>query len=179
MLHHTLLLPLVLALARADTLTHTPHTKCHVEEVELYAEVCTPTIERDCQTVVVKSRSLETREDCVEIVRTVCTETEETVDNEVCYYVYNKESQETEATTLAVDYEVKCEEEYSSVCPGRSSYAGYSSGYCKEQKNEVCYNLPKVTPDKTQVTVSFPVPEKKCENKPVTIPKVSCKEETV
>ena len=140
--------------------------------------MCTPTIERQCQTVEVVSRRLETREDCVHVVRTVCTETEETVDNEICYYVYNKESQETEATSVKVDYEVKCEEESNSVCPGKSSYGGYG-GYCKEQKTEVCYNLPKVTPDKTLVTVGLPVPEKKCENKPVNIPRVSCTEETV
>merc|ERR1712106_782073 len=70
----------------ADHVDHA-HTltdqKCHIEEVELYAEVCTPTIERDCEDVKVKTRSISTREDCVEVIRTVCTETDEFVDNEV------------------------------------------------------------------------------------------------
>ena len=165
--------------------------KCHVEEVELYAEVvhyfrlsifflilntkvCTPTIEKDCHKVKVKSRSLETRESCVDVVRTVCEESEEVVDNEVCYYVYNKESQDTEASTVEVNYEVKCEEETVNTCPPQSGY-GYNS-YCKNKKMDVCYNVPKVTPAKTSVTVSFPVAEKKCENKPVKIPKVTCSE---
>jgi len=148
--------------------------KCHIEEVELYAEVCTPTIEKDCHKVRVKSRKLETREDCVDVIRTVCEETEEVVDNEVCYYIYNKESQDTEATTVAVDYEVKCEEEAQNICSANTGY-GYSSA-CKNQKMDICYNVPKVRPDKTSVTVSFPVPEKKCENKPVKIPKISCDE---
>ena len=136
--------------------------------------MCTPTIEKDCDKVTVKSRSLETRESCVDVVRTVCSESEEMVDNEVCYYVYNKESQDTEATTVEVDYETKCEEETQNTCPPQSGY-GYNS-YCKNEKMEVCYNVPKVFPAKTSVTVSFPVPEKKCENKPVKIPKVTCDE---
>ena len=136
--------------------------------------MCTPTIEKDCHKVRVKSRKLETREDCVDVIRTVCEETEEVVDNEVCYYIYNKESQDTEATTVAVDYEVKCEEEAQNVCSANTGY-GYSSA-CKNQKMDICYNVPKVRPDKTSVTVSFPVPEKKCENKPVKIPKISCDE---
>ena len=37
-------------------------------------QVCTPTIERICQKVKVKTRSISAKEDCVEIVRTVCTE---------------------------------------------------------------------------------------------------------
>ena len=149
--------------------------------MELYAEVCSPTIERQCEKVEVKSHTLETREDCVDVVRTVCTEEEEEVDNELCYYVYNKETHETEATTLTVDYEVKCEEETTRACPPTSNYGGYAGagGYCKEEKTEVCYNLPTVSPAKTPVTVGYPVAEKKCENKPVKIPTVSCTEETV
>merc|ERR1711874_746957 len=101
---------------------HDPHTsaltdqKCHIEEVELYAEVCTPTIERDCQKVKVKTQAISAREDCVKVVRTVCTESEELVDNEVCYYVYN-EKEESEATTVKVEYETKCEEGAQKVCP--------------------------------------------------------------
>jgi len=187
MQHHVLLTGcLLLPLVLADTGTYSPpappptRQKCHVEDVELYAEVCTPTIDRQCEKVVVKSHTLETREDCVDVVRTVCTEAEEEVDNEVCYYVYNKETLETEATTLTVDYEVKCEEETSRDCPPTSNYGGYAGagGYCKEEKAEVCYNLPTVSPAKTEVTVGYPVAEKKCENKPVKIPTVSCTEET-
>ena len=44
---------------------------------------------------------------------------------------------------------------------------------------KVCYNVPSVSPDKTSVTVGYPVPEKKCENKPVKLPKVKCDEVTV
>jgi len=161
------------------TLDHAGHTpvltdqKCHVEEVELYAEVCTPTIERDCQKIKVKTQAIHAKEDCVKVVRTVCTESEELVDNEVCYYVYNKEKQESEATTVKVEYETKCEEETQKVCP-QKQYG--HQGYCKTVKNQVCYNVPVVSPDKTSVTVGYPVPEKKCENKQVKLPKVICDE---
>ena len=142
----------------------------------LWFKVCLPTIEKDCKKVTVKSRSLETRESCVKVVRTVCEEEEEVVDNEVCYYVYNKESQDTEAGTVSVDYEKKCEEETQKQCQPQTGYGYNSGGHCKNKKMEVCYNVPKVSPAKTSVSVSFPVPEKKCENKQVKIPKISCKE---
>ena len=111
--------------------------KCHVEEVELYAEVCTPTIQRDCQKVRLKTQSISAKEDCVKVVRTVCTETEELVDNEVCYYVYNKEKQEAEATTVQVTYEKKCEDEAQKVCP-ENQYG--HQGYCKTVNNQVTSN---------------------------------------
>ena len=114
------------------------------------------------------------------------------MDNEVCYYVYNKEKQEAEATTVKVEYETKCEEETQKVCPEKQY--GHQ-GYCKTVKNQVgqsclttkhieynpqvCYNVPVVSPDKTGVTVGYPVPEKKCENKPVKLPKVKCDEVSV
>jgi len=91
----------------------------------------------------------------------------------VCYYVYNKEKQESEATTVKVEYETKCEEETQKVCP-QKQYG--HQGYCKTVKNQVCYNVPVVSPDKTSVTVGYPVPEKKCENKQVKLPKVVCDE---
>ena len=50
------------------------------------------------------------------------------MDNEVCYYVYNKEKQEAEATTVKVEYETKCEEKTQKVCP-EQQYG--HQGYCK------------------------------------------------
>jgi len=75
-----------------------------------------------------------------------------------------------------VEYETKCEEETQKVCP-EQKYGGYGhQGYCKSVKNQVCYNVPVVSPAKTSVTVGYPVPEKKCENRPVKLPKVKCDE---
>merc|ERR1719431_2456939 len=112
-------IPVISHASSLDSVSHSrilTNQKCHIEEVELYAEVCTPTIERDCEEVKVKTQAIHAKEDCVKVVRTVCTESEELVDIEVCYYVYNKEKQESEATTVKVEYETKCEEETQKVC---------------------------------------------------------------
>ena len=44
---------------------------------------------------------------------------------------------------------------------------------------QVCYNVPVVNTAKTGVTVGYPVPERKCENRPVKLPKVKCDEVSV
>ena len=41
-------------------------------------QVCTPTIERDCKKVKVKTQAINAKEDCVKIVRTVCIEVNDT-----------------------------------------------------------------------------------------------------
>jgi len=146
--------------------------KCHVEEVELYAEVCTPTIEKECENVKVKTQTIQSKEDCVEVVRTVCNETEEVVDNEVCYYVYNMEKTEAKATTVEVEFTRDCVDETQNVC-AKQKWAGYG-GHCKEVNNEICYNAPGINPSETTVTVGIPVPEKKCVNKQVKLPKIKC-----
>jgi len=152
--------------------------KCHIEEVELVAEVCTPTIERDCRKVKVKSLQIQSREECVQVVKTVCREEEEIVDNTVCYTEYETETSEAEATTATVDYEVKCEDDYQEVCP-QKQYGGYGhNGYCKREKTKVCYNTPKASPAKKTISVELPVPREKCEEKQVKLPKVVCEEST-
>ena len=41
---------------------------------------------------------------------------------------------------------------------------------------EVCYNNPKVSPLEKDVTVSYPVPVKKCINNPIKLPQVTCED---
>ena len=54
----------------------------------------------------------------------------------VCYYVYNMEKQEAEATTVEVEYQTNCEDETQKVCP-EQKYGGYGHQGCKEVKNQV------------------------------------------
>ena len=99
-----------------------------------------------------KTQVIKTREDCVDVIRTVCTEvrnksgsswvlttdliqTEEIVDNEVCYYVYNMVKQEAKATTVEVQFDKNCEDETQKVC-AKQKYGGYG-GHCKQVNNEV------------------------------------------
>merc|ERR1712098_634349 len=64
--------------------------KCRIEQVDLVAEVCVPTIEKDCAPVALKTRPVTSQEKCVDVARTVCTESEEAVENNLCYYVYEE-----------------------------------------------------------------------------------------
>ena len=76
--------------------------------------------------------------------------------------------------SVTVDYEEQCEQETVRSCPPAAAYG--HSGYCKGEAAEVCYNVPRVRPAQTSVTVTYPVAERKCENKPVKVPKMQCRE---
>jgi len=138
--------------------------KCRIEQVDLVAEVCVPTIEKDCAPVALKTRPVTSQEKCVDVARTVCTESEEAVENNLCYYVYEESEIDGETTSVEVDYNTECEE-------GPQHYGSYG----KEQ-SKVCYNKPKLSPAKSSISLEYPKAEKKCENKPVMLPKVDCKE---
>jgi len=152
--------------------------KCRIEEVEVEAEICTPTIKKDCSRTKLKTKVLVNKEECFNIVKTVCTEEEEEVDSEVCYYEYNMEDMEAEAKTAEVDYEIRCEDTSQNQCPRQQGY-GQGHGYCKNIKTKVCYNEPKVSESRQSVTLGYPVPNKVCEDKQVLVPRVVCEEEEV
>merc|ERR1719312_550941 len=149
--------------------------KCRIEEVQLTAKVCTPTVEKACQALKLKTKSLTTKDECLKIVRTVCTEEEEEVDNEVCFYEYNMEEMDAEAKTVEASYDVRCESTSQEYCPRQQ---GYGHGYCKHHSTKVCYNEPSLSSTRKPVKVGYPVANKVCENKPVTIPKVNCEDVT-
>jgi len=139
--------------------------KCRIEQIELLAEVCLPTIVKDCGPVALKERRVESKESCVDVARTVCTESEESVDNELCYYTYTDGQVEGEVKSVDVAYDLKCED----------APSHYGHGYGKDQ-SKVCYNKPKLTPATSSITLETPVPEKQCENRPVMLPRVKCEE---
>lgn len=138
--------------------------KCRIEEIELTAEVCLPTIERDCGPVALEARSVASKESCVDVARTVCTEEEEEVDNELCYYTYSEDSLEGETTTVQVEYELDCED-------APHTYNTYG-----KDQSKICSNKPKLSPTKDSLTLEYPKAERKCENRPVKLPKVNCEE---
>ena len=73
-----------------------------------------------------------------QILSPIFQQTEEVVDNMVCYYVYNMEKQEAKATTVEVQFDKNCVDETQKVCP-KQKYGGYGhQGHCKEVNNEVC-----------------------------------------
>merc|ERR1719431_473674 len=70
---------------------------CAVDYVEKEAEVCVPTFKTDCEREDVKNGLvIEQKEECYQVTKTVCTETDEISENEVCAYSFTLIPVETE-----------------------------------------------------------------------------------
>merc|ERR1719483_1863919 len=124
-------------------------------------------------------------EQCYTVTRTVCTESIEEIDNEVCTYSYQPKSEETPAKTVEVSFSKECETQMVTVCqPAQYGYGhggghgGYGHNYCKEVAQETYYNVPVVTVVEPAVTVTYPEPIKTCVNKPISLPRISCEDLT-
>merc|ERR1719208_365007 len=72
-----------------------PKHNCSVEDVVEAAEVCTPALETVCNPVELSRKNIKDVEQCYTVTRTVCTESIEEIDNEVCTYSYQPKSEET------------------------------------------------------------------------------------
>merc|ERR1712072_966874 len=75
---------------------HAPKHNCSVVDVVESAEVCTPAFETVCETIEVPTKKIIDVEQCYPVTRTVCSESVEVIDNEICVYSY---SQKVVATT--------------------------------------------------------------------------------
>ena len=153
-----------------------PKHNCSVEDVTEDAEVCTPTLETSCENVELPIKKIVEGEYCYEVARTVCTESTETVDNEVCVYDYSKKYEDTEAQTVEVTFKRETDVQMVTVCqPGYGhGYHSYGHQYCKEVAQETQYNVPVVSPIDVPVRVGYPEAIKTCTNKPITLPRLSC-----
>merc|ERR1712128_80595 len=72
-----------------------PKHNCSVLDVVESAEVCTPALETVCNPIELAIKVIVDVEQCYPVTRTVCTESIEEIDNEICTYSYQ---QKTEAT---------------------------------------------------------------------------------
>merc|ERR1711874_427958 len=138
---------------------HTPKQNCSVVDEVAKVKVCTPAFERKCSSVDLTVKTIVDKEQCQDITRTVCTVSDEVVESNICVYSYEKQSESTVATTVKVTYAKEC-----------------SKQYCKQQPQNTCYNVPKVTKAEKKVSVVFPSPVKSCTNKPISVPRVSCED---
>ena len=157
-----------------------PKHNCSVLDVVEQADVCTPALETACNPVELSRKSVKDVEQCYDVTRTVCTESIEEIDNEVCSYSYQPKSEETTGKTVEVSFVKECETMMVTVCePGHGyGYGGYGHNYCKEVAQETCYNNPVVTVVEPPVTVTYPEPVKTCVNKPISLPRISCEDLT-
>merc|ERR1712210_434725 len=63
-----------------------PKHNCSVVDVVESAEVCTPAFETVCETIEVPTKKIIDVEQCYPVTRTVCSESVEVIDNEICVY---------------------------------------------------------------------------------------------
>merc|ERR1712106_597411 len=71
-----------------------PKHNCSVEDVVDPAEVCTPALETVCDPIELSRLNVVDAEQCYTVTRTVCTESIEEIDNEVCNYSYQPKTEE-------------------------------------------------------------------------------------
>merc|ERR1712083_59363 len=127
-----------------------PKHNCSVLDVVEIADVCTPALDTVCTPIELSRKSIKDVEQCYTVTRTVCTESTEEIDNEVCTY----------------------------FCQPNAGYGyhAYGHNYCKEVAQETCYNVPVLTVVEPAVDVIYPEPIKTCVNKPISLPRISCED---
>merc|ERR1719244_555030 len=124
-----------------------PKHNCSVQDVVEQAEVCTPALETVCNPVELTRKNVIDGEYCYVVTRTVCTESIEEIDNEVCSYTYQPKTEATTAKTVEVSFNKECDTQMVTVCQPTPGYGYHSYGhnYCKEVAQETCYNVPVLT----------------------------------
>merc|ERR1712201_17724 len=116
------------------------------------------------------------------VTRTVCTESIEEIDNEICTYSYQQKTEATTAKTVEVTFEKQCDTQMVTVSQPTPGYGYHSYGhnYCKEVAQETCYNVPVVTPVEPAVEVEekciTQLAAPACQTVELTLPKQVCKE---
>merc|ERR1719206_455436 len=157
-----------------------PKHNCSVQDVVETAEVCTPARETVCNPIELAIKVIVDKEQCYPVTRTVCTESIEEIDNEICTYSYQQKTEATTAKTVEVTFEKQCDTQLVTVCQPTPGYRYHSYGhnYCNEVAQETCYNVPVVTPVEPAVEVVYPEPNKTCVNKPISLPRISCEDLT-
>jgi len=157
-----------------------PKHNCSVQDVVEQAEVCVPAFETVCNPVELVRKSIVDKEQCYTVTRTVCSESIEEIDNEICTYSYQPKTETTSAKTVEVTFNKECKTQMVTVCQpagyGGYGHQGYGHNYCKEVAQETCYNVPVVTPVEPAVDVTYPEPIKTCVNKPISLPRISCED---
>merc|ERR1712072_887853 len=157
-----------------------PKHNCSVQDVVETAEVCTPALETVRNPIELAIKVIVDKEQCYPVTRTVCTESIEEIDNEICTYSYQQKTEATTAKTVEVTFEKECDTQMVTVCQPTPGYGYHSYGhnYRKEVAQETCYNVPVVTPVEPAVEVAYPEPIKTCVNKPISLPRISCEDLT-
>jgi len=138
--------------------------------------------ETECEKQTVIIKKVIQVDYCFTINKTVCSVSEELVNNEICTYEYLKKEEASTAQTVTTNFEKKCRKQKVTVCD-YSSFQNFSPfesqtfGFppvCKEVAQETCFNVPGVQPVDIPVTIAYPEPVKTCQNVTIHLPKVDC-----
>jgi len=143
-------------------------------------EVCTPSLQTTCTMVELAVKTIKDKEQCMNILRTICSVNTEEIEEEVCVHTYQSKAEDTMATTYAVSFRQECQTQTVTVCQpsAGSGYYSYGQQDCTEEEQKTCYKVPMVMPRQETVTVSYPEPVEECMQKTIIIPKVTCEDVT-
>merc|ERR1712106_1077530 len=99
-----------------------PKHNCSVLDVVESAEVCPPALETVCSPIELAIKVIVDVEQCYPVTRTVCTESIEEIDNEVCTYSYQQKTEAPTAKTVEVTFVKECDTQMVTVCQPTPGY---------------------------------------------------------
>lgn len=137
--------------------------------------MCVPTLETNCdQEDGGNGVELHQDEKCHDVVRTVCVERHDVIDNEVCAYSYQLKPVVSEAKLVEAHWEKVCHEEVICLNPHHVTASYGAPAYCHEEIHETCHLEPSLVPVIRPVTISLPQPVEVCINKQIVLPDIEC-----
>jgi len=135
-----------------------------------------PTFKTDCDKeelaggVVIKHY-----DECHDVVKTVCTETQDIEDMEVCAWSVTMVNAESEARLVEGVWEEECHDVKECV-PAPVSGHGYHAPGCREVVRRECHQVPALVPVTRPVSLKLPQPGETCIIKQVLLPRVKCQQ---
>jgi len=149
--------------------------QCHLDYEEKTEEVCVPSFKTDCdKESVAGGKVIKHHDQCYDVTKTVCTETHEIVDMEVCAYSFIARVVEAEAKLVDAVWTEACHDTQECL-PGPPTH-GYHAPACKHVIRHECQQLPELVPVVKPVSVKLPQPEETCIIKQVVLPRVECQQ---
>jgi hypothetical protein len=160
---------------------YAPEFYCRDTNTSIYAEVCVPAFREQITPVTLAVKEVIDNDYCFEEVLTVCEETSQFVDREICTYEYAREDVSTDCTTTQVTYAEKSETMKVTTCsPSGYGTPGYGHGehqYCREEYQTQMFKVPLVSEPKAEMCkLAYPAPKKVCVNKNIEITEVKCED---
>merc|ERR1719323_2788433 len=143
-------LSLASASAPAPGYGYAPEFYCRDTNTSIYAEVCVPAFADKVTPVTLAVKEVVDNDYCFDEVLTVCEETSQVVDREICTYEYARGDVTAPCTTTQVTYAEKSETMKVTTCgaAGYGHHQTYGSGehqYCREEYQTQAYRVPLVT----------------------------------